>query len=464
MMSRKTIWRGTPGTPGPLGRLMALAALTFALTFALAAPLALGVALGTAPTASAAGASSALCGMAKSAKSGCGPAPCKPVTPADYTLPATSPRGGVRAQLSRTGGVSGSTDTLTGSGWPAGATVELLLGSRSQGSIQVADTPFAQGRADASGHLTIAGFHTPQINECMTQNGQAPGDNQALFVAQTPDARARISLLYTFYPPPSLGSIAVSGPITAGQVITLGGSGWEPGQTVTITPAFQLWPANGYPTYDPSSFTPLPADAIKVFAQPDGTFMTGATIPQEPPETQIAFIATASGSRNGEVTVEANAGSIGPSGTSSLAVNENAAYAGGSVTVTGHNWPVNQDIQITYCRGQARAYCDPSQSETLGAAKTDSRGNFTATVRIPADAQPGPITLQASPLTSPFDYTVYTQTQPFAVLYPFDQAHPRLALALRILPYAASALALALIVLGVWLFARRRREPGLAAN
>ncbi len=455
MMSRHTSWRGTLGQMA--ARLIALATLTMAL----AAPLALGVVSVTAPTAdaaSAAGASITLCGMAKS---GCGPAPCVPITPADYTLPATSPRGGVRAWLSRTGGVAGSTDTLTGTGWPAGATVELLLGSYSQGRIQVAPTPFAQGIADASGHVTIAGFRTPEVDECMTKDGQAIGDNQTLFVAQTPSASARISLLFTFYPPPALGTSS-SGAIASGAVIALSGSGWEPGQKVTITPAFQLWPANGDLTSAAPDFHQLLADAITVIAQPNGTFITGATIPPEPPETQITFFATANGPRNGQVSLQVNAVfSVLPSVLPTLVLDHSAGQAGDTVTVTGTNWPAGQDILITYCGGQV-TLCPGKLSERLAFAHADERGRITATVRIPADALPGAITIQASPLVSPFDATVLTQTQSFIVQYPFAQAHPRLELALRALPYAITALLVGLIALGAWLAARRRRGPGLA--
>jgi hypothetical protein len=453
MTSRYAIWRGIRGRMAV--RLIAL--MTLAL--ALAGPLAMGVA----PVASAMGASSTICGMASSAKSGCGPPFCAPVTANDYALPTTSPRGGVRASLSRTGGVSGSTDTLTGSGWPAGATVEIFLGSRSQGRIQVAPTSFAQGRADASGHVIIAGFHTPGVEECLTKDGQQFGDNQALFVAQTPDARARVSLLFTFFPSPALGPISATSAVMAGQVIMLGGSGWEPGQTVTITPAFHLWPTNG----DLASVTPdfhqLPADATTVFAQSDGTFMTGATIPQEPPETQIAFFATADGPRNGQVSLQMNAVfSVLPSVLPTLALGHSAGQAGDTDTVTGTNWPAGQDILIAYCGGQV-TLCPGKLSEQLASVNADERGRITATIRIPTGALPGPITVQAGPLTSPFDATILTRTQSFIVQYPFAQAHPRLELALRALPYAIMALLVALIALGEWL-ATQRRGPGLAAR
>ena len=81
------------------------------------------------------------------------------------------------------------------------------------------------------------------------------------------------------------------------------------------------------------------------------------------------------------------------------------------------------------------------------------------TIQIPTDARPGPITIQANPVSSPFDFSVYTQALPFSVLYPFAQAHPRLELALRALPYAITALLVALIALGAWLVERRRRGP-----
>lgn len=427
--------------------LIRLIALT-SLALALAAPLAVGIA----PAASAA---PAACGTAKS---GCGPAPCVSITPQDYTLPATSPRGGARAWLSRAGGAPDTTNTLTGSGWPAGATVELLLGSHDQGSIVVDPTPFAQGVADASGRVTIAAFHAPGVDDCTIKDGSALGDNQALVVAQTPDGRARISLLYTFYPMPTLQN-SVQDIVSGGEAILMSGSGWEPGQTVTITPAFQRWPASGYPSYDPSSFQPLPANSTTVTAQPDGTFATGVTVPQEPPETQITYIASANGPRNGDVTVEASICFIGPIGTSSLAVNGNAAYAGANVTVTGRDWPANQDIQIEYCRRQAQAHCDAFLSETLAVVMTDARGGFTATVQLPPNARPGPIMIQASPVSSPFDPTVYTQTQPFAVRYPFALAHPRLEMAIHASPFAAAALLIALLALGERLVSQRRKRP-----
>ncbi len=204
---------------------------------------------------------------------------------------------------------------------------------------------------------------------------------------------------------------------------------------------------------------------MTVTAQRDGTFSVTAQTPAEPPETQITFFASANGPRDGDFSIMLNNFfSVVPMAPSTLTLSRSAALAGGSVTLTGTNWPVNQTIQISYCRGAGQTTCDPRVSASLASAPTDSAGHLHVTIQIPTDARPGPITIQAAPVSSPFAYVVYTQAFPFSVLYPFAQAHPRLELALRALPYAIAALLVALIALGVWLVERRRRGPTLAAR
>jgi hypothetical protein len=448
IMSRHTNWRGT------LIRLVALATLALAL----AGPLAMGVA----PAASAMGATPSSCGAASSVKSGCGPQVCAPVTAKDYALPTTSPRGGVRASLSRAGGVSGSTDTLTGSGWPAGATVELRLGAHNGQGVWVDPMPFVQGVADASGHVTIRAFQTPPIEQCMTKDMRHFGDNQALFVAQTPDARARVSLLFTFHPTPQLVSQQL-GTVAGGQLVEMAGAGWEPGQVVIITPGVLSWPSDGYPTYDPATFQRLLSAATTVSAQRDGTFAITATIPQEPPETQITYFATASGPRNGDVSVQlAGTFSVRPAGETTLTLSRSAALAGAAVTLTGTNWPADQAIRIEYCREHTMPLCRDEYSQTLAVTHADGAGRLNVTVHIPADARPGPITIQVNVTASPFDLGTYAQTWPFQVLYPFAQAHPRLEMAIHASPFAAAALLIALLALAQWLTTQRRRRLATA--
>jgi hypothetical protein len=159
-MPQRTNWRGTLG--GSALRLSATIARPFAVVI-IALALAAGLALSMNPAARAAPGAPRSCG---SALSGCGPPTCRPLTPHDFTLPTTSPRGGARATLSRSFGVAGSTDTLTGSHWPARAIVELFAGMNQGGNdMWVNPNSFAQGVADASGNLTIAAFHTPDIGE-----------------------------------------------------------------------------------------------------------------------------------------------------------------------------------------------------------------------------------------------------------------------------------------------------------
>ncbi|HEU0025643.1 MAG TPA: hypothetical protein VFQ25_00885 [Ktedonobacterales bacterium] len=318
--------------------------------------------------------------------------------------------------------------------------------------------PFAQGVADVSGRLTIKGFQTPPIEQCMTKDGQHFGDNQALFVAQTPDARARISLLFTFYPTPQMFSQAQQ-IVAGGQTIVINGSYWEPGQVVTITPGILPWPSDGYPTFDPGAFQRLLSATTTVTAQSDGTIAVMAPIPQEPPETQIAYFATANGPRNGEVSIQMpNIFSVRPTGEATLTLNRSAALAGGAVTLTGTNWPAGQAIRVEYCREHTMAFCRDENSETLAITHADGAGRLNVTVHVPANARPGPITIQVNPTASPFDLATYARTWPFAVLYPFAQAHPRLEMAIHASPFAAAALLIALLALGEWLATQRRRR------
>ena len=460
MLSHMTNWQGT------LGRIAVRLIALFVLALALAGPLAVAAASDAGATA----APKSACGMATSAQPGCGPNNCAPITSADYTLPATKPRGGAQARLSRSSGVAGSLDTLTGSHWPAGATVELLLGSgASYGDFGVIPTPFAQGVADASGRLTIAGFQTPDVEQCMKPDNIHIGNNEKLFIAQTVDGKARVSLLYTFFPAPTLEMPAAtdtSWMVSDGDRIFITGSGWEPGQTVIFTPAIARWPKIGYLQTDPADFERLPLAASVAQVDPNGSLATYVTVPPEPPETQVAFFASASGPRNGDVTVEMNElFSVRPLVQSTLALSHGSGVAGSTLTARGTNWPAGQTVELAYCRGQDAPLCPPQMAAGLASVIPDSAGRFTTTLTLPDDASAGPITIQASLLNSPFgasditsDNVVYHEGQPFLIVYPFALAHPRIQMAINASPFAAAALIIGLLALAEW----RRKRRGLA--
>lgn len=464
-MSQRTNWRGILG--GRALQLMAPITRPIALVI-VALALASGLASGMATAASAAPGAPRSCG---SPLSGCGAPYCRPLTPHDFTLPTTAPRGGARATLSRSFGVAGSTDTLRGSHWPARATVELFVGMNQGGDgIWVTPNAFAQGIADASGNLTIAAFQTPNIGECLTQDGQNAGRDPALFVAQTPDGAARISLPYTFNPMPWLSSQHGPYVSSAGSIFATG-SGWEPGQSITIVPVVGLWPSDSYLTVDPSQFQRLSLAASTAKAIYNGTFATTLTIPPEPPETQITFFATASGPINGDVTVQmGNMFTVMPERAASVSLSGRSAEAGGAVTVTGANWPAGQVVQIEYCRGQDTPLCPNDVSEELAQVHADASGRIAATVHIPDNARPGPITIQVRTAFSPFGdgpfdgggKNPYAFAVPFQVVYPFAQAHPRLQMAINASPFAAAGLIISLLALLDW--RRKRRAAMLAAG
>lgn len=459
MMSQRTTSLGQSAL-----RLLAMIARPLALAiFPLA--LAPGLALGMTPAASAAPTSARSCG---SANSGCGPPNCRPLTPHDFTLPTTSPLGSVRASLSRTAGVAGSSDTLSGSGWPARATVLLFVAMNQGGdTLWLNPNSFAQGIAGANGRLTIADFHTPNMGECLTNNGQDVGPNPALFVAQSSDGAARVSLPYTFNPMPTV--LSQHGPmVSAAESVFATGAGWEPGQVVTITPVIGLWPSDSYLTTDPVDFQRLPLAASSVKAIYDGTFATTLTIPPEPPETEVTFFATANGPINGDVSVQmSDLFTVLPARAASVSLSADAAEAGGALTITGANWPAGQAVQIEYCRGQDTPRCPYGTSEGLALVYADTGGRIAAAIHLPDDARPGPITIQVRALFSPFgdgsfdggQTNPYERAIPFQVIYPFAKAHPRLQMAINASPVAVAGVVIGLLALLDW----RRKRRGATA-
>jgi hypothetical protein len=269
-------------------------------------------------------------------------------------------------------------------------------------------------------------------------------------------------MLFIFYPAPQFISWDNSNLVPNGGSISMSGSGWEPEETITITPAIELWPSTGTPLYDVSQFLPLPGAAFTVTTGADGSFAIRTVIPPEPPETQVTYFANANGPRLGQVTQPIDEiFSVYPTDQPTLKLNRKSALAGGSVTLTGENWPVGQNIRIIYCWTDVATDCAPGVGDYLTMARSDSAGRLNVTVKIPADASPGTYVIRAAPDQSPFDASVYSRTALFTILYPFAQAHPRLEMAIRASPFAASALIIGLIALAEWL--RKRRRASSAA-
>jgi hypothetical protein len=214
---------------------------------------------------------------------------------------------------------------------------------------------------------------------------------------------------------------------------------------VTITPAILLWPTNGDIDWATVTYQPLIDRATTITVRSDGSFTFNTQMPNEPPETQVVYFGTENGSWYGEVSIQTNAiFGVLPSRPDTLSLSADSATPSSTVTLSGTNWPVNQTIRVFECPGPAAyPYCDFRDSIALATARSDAAGRIRAAITIPANVEPGLITIQVEPLASPFDLAVYTQTRPFMVLYPFAQAHPRLEMALKAAPYAAGVALLA---------------------
>lgn len=442
------------GMKGRWGRAAALTVLALALAG--------GMALGT-PPAAAAPTSNAICG---STMSGCGPQYCDMISPMDMNQPAVAPMGGANAWLSRTSGLDGSTVGVSGSNWPAGAAVEVIVALfDNAGEVDVLPESVAHGVVSGDGNLTIPPFIMAQPKACASQDTPPPDGNanpaapplqsQMLLVVQVA-GQARVSLEYTIFPSPHFQALSPS-PVNAGAPILVSGSGWDPSQSITITPEIQSWPSNGLPSYDTSDFTPLASEATSVTAAADGSFAHTIQTPVEPPETLITYSASATSPLYGAFTIPlVTHFAVLPTTTTTLAISSSAGLAGSTVTLTGTNWPANQAIQISDCPRSVLTLCYPGSGQNLTQTRADAAGHIRATVRIPVAAQPGAVLLQASPALSPFDLTTYAQALPYSVTMPWNQAHPRQALALRIAPIAAAGLFVALLILVGWLLFNHR--------
>jgi hypothetical protein len=377
--------------------------------------------------------------------------------------------GGARASLSRATGVAGTLLTLTGSHWPANASVQLYvqynIGSPNLLFMEgvVDQTPFAEGTADASGNLNIAAFAAPQIGACISRDSNRPGLQQALIIARSSDGEAQIALPFTFYPTPGFSSSESSVQVLNEKSISLTGVQWEPGEAVTITPEIIRWPSSGVPDYSYSHFQPVPSIAYTVVAAADGSFTSMATLPQESPETQVSYIASGDGPRYGQVTEQLNQiFSILPSVLPTLKLSREAAQPGERITVTGEHWPANQDIRVAYCETNVVRDCEPGIGDDLARTRSTSDGLLHVTVTLSTNMTPGAYIIRVAPDQTPFDPSVYTVTMPFTTLYPFAQAHPLLETLINASPFVVALLLIGSLALADWL--RRRRATRITTK
>ncbi len=407
-----------------------------------------------------------------------GPGVCTEiVSQSDLAKLSLAATGGGIAQLSRTQGVVGTGLTATGTGWPAGA--EVLVDAYTRRLVNGADFgaylegTLASATISAAGDFTTPLFRAPFSQVCSalsaTPDGRAQDGGAMLFLVHTRDGRVRAPLYFTYLTydhGPSLRGPQVQDQ-EQGSALALTGVGWEPGEQVSVTYEAAPWSfthANEPPPFQLSSAPP-----VKATADAQGAFAVMFPPFHEPADTVIALVAQGSGPRYGDVKVISGYYQLLPPTAPTLRLDHSGIIAGAEIVVSGSNWPAHVSGVIEYCRGQMtlpdmvglRCLVMGTQSvgaQQLGTFVTDGAGKFRVTVRMPANARLGPITVQARVPSAPFGLIVYAQGQPLTITPTWDEVHPRLARMLHAAPYVAvGAIVLLAALVGVALYLRRRR-------
>lgn len=389
------------------------------------------------------------------------PASCGAATRSELGPPDLTPAGGATARLSRANGVMGTALAVSGGGWPAHATVVIDAYIVAKGQVAYGAPMVAQGVAGADGSLRIGPFRAPPLGACGPLTITNTSGGAAVFLAHTSDDRVRAPMPFTYLPGPTLTSSPQDGLLPTGTPIQVSGTGWEPGERVTVTPQVALLvEGQGNP-----SFLPATNAAATVTADSQGAFSLTMPPLDEPPMSQVSLDARGVGPRFGVVRVSLPYSYILlPKVYPSIRLDHSQGLAGGGVTVTGDHWAPHQNGYIEYCRGQTiqtgmgGVGCDPFETQLLGYFAADGSGHFAAFVRLPGNAALGPITIQARDPKAPLGLLVYAKGLPFMVVPTWAQAHPRLARIQADAPYLGGALLMVVgaLLAGVWWVARRR--------
>jgi hypothetical protein len=391
-----------------------------------------------------------------------GPGPC--AAPPQQQA-ALAPAGGVTARLSRSQGVVGTVLSMTGSRWPANATVMVDAYITWNGDRYIAAPTLARGTASADGRLTLSQFRAPPIATCSSLGGASDG-GEIVFLVHTLDGRARAPILFT-YLTYLLGPQIVTAPadqaLAPDAQVTVNGAHWEPDEHVTLTFLVAAGSLAQAPT---PPFQPVPGVATHATADSQGAFSAIMPALDEPPGTQILVVAQGTGPRYGDVSESSYSYEMLPKIFPSIHLGEIAVNPGGALTVMGSHWPAHVAGVIEYCRGEntlpgiVGLRCLGGQQ--LGDFQTDSAGRFSATVHMPTHAALGSVTVQARIPDATFGLAVYATAQPLAIAPTFAQAHPRLTRLIGMAPYLGGALILLMALLLAGVFLMRRRRDGRA--
>jgi len=254
--------------------------------------------------------------------------------------------------VSPTSVIPGSTVTVHGTGYLAGAKVDIALRvTLTNGS---ASTLTTSATADARGRLT-ATLHIPA--------GVRAG-SYSLTARNAASGRTRSTSLSIVR---ASSHLAVNpGVVSPGQAISVQGNGYSAGVTVNVSVAFALY-GGGHRT-------------VTVAAQTNGSgeFSTHLAVPANAAAQQVAVVAQGPSTRTSGVLSVRHLNAT---------IQTSSAYAspGTTVTVTGTGYLASDRIDIS-----AVVKLRDGSSKTLTtSAVTDKNGRFTAQLQVPANGTAG---------------------------------------------------------------------------
>lgn len=433
-------------------------------------------------------------GMTPNARAA-GVGPCMPLTASDMAQPQVTYKGHASLHLSRLQGTDGTLLTMSGGGWPAKAHVVVDIwtdvGNQFLGGPFNTLPPIT---ITATGALPTTSFRlaTDESAFCpqgiMTANGVATDHVTMLLVAQTVESgvqnprenpRARVPVVFTVYASPHVNSPSVQDPwrahVLAGASMPLVGSGWQPGDMITVTSMITPFQPDTSSSITAPTATPTatPAGSVTVTADPHGAFTLPYRLPNAPPLSVVSLLAHTNDARFGDVTLTPVLSFlIVPDVYPSIQLDKSAVLAGGTVTVTGDHWTPGEHVTVEYCRGLTHdltnsLYCDKYSAESLAEVQADGAGHFVARVRLPINARVGPDTMQAritgATLWTPSDTRPFAAAQQFSIVdstppLSYAQQHPVQAWLLAHTALLGGALLtlLAVAFAGILIFRRRR--------
>ncbi|WP_146252030.1 choice-of-anchor G family protein [Xylanimonas oleitrophica] len=271
--------------------------------------------------------------------------------------------------------VAGGTVDVTGEGFtPDGDVVVQLTDAAGQPVGEPVTTT-----ADAGGTISTS---------VTVPAGAAPGEHTVV-ATDTSGASAEAALTVTV---PAL--TLDPGTVPAGGTTTAEGTGFTPGESVTV----QLTDPEGNPVGEP----------VTAIAGPDGSFTADVPVPADAAPGDHTVIATDNTGATSEAPLQITA-------APSLVVDPAQVPAGGATTVNGEGFTPGEPVTVQLTDAAGQRVGEPVT------VVTGADGTFSTDLSVPDDATPGQHAVEATDLTGASATTPLTVTDP-----PSLTATPRL--------------------------------------